>query len=327
VSEQMIEVDYGARSGASRVIGVVDDRDITVKDRIGYIGGSDAAAIVGVSAWKTPYQVYLEKVGEKAPDDLSGNERVYWGTVLEELVADEYAKRTESKIRRVNRLVRHSKYLFLGAHIDRDILNTDRILEVKTAGSGRDWGEAGTDEIPDHYLPQVLHYMLVTGAVACDVAVLIAGSDFRIYTVERNEEMIAYLLEQELEFWARVEERDPPEATSPDDAKLAYPLAHEGTVIAERPDYQSAYELTRINTQIKGLEANADVHKARLMARMGESGDTLVYGTKKIATWKSQAGRTSVDSKLLKANYPEAYEQCKKEGKPHRVFRLSKMEE
>ena len=62
------------------------------------IGGSDAAAVIGLSRWKSPFQVWLEKTGQTEPDDLSNNEYVYWGTVLEQAVADRFCELTGKKV-------------------------------------------------------------------------------------------------------------------------------------------------------------------------------------------------------------------------------------
>ena len=68
----------------------MEDRDIWMKLRNSGIGGSDAGVIAGLNRWKSPYQLWLEKTGQVEPEDLSDNEYVYWGTVLEQVVADSY---------------------------------------------------------------------------------------------------------------------------------------------------------------------------------------------------------------------------------------------
>jgi len=302
------------------------DTSIGVSDRMGYIGGSDAAVVSGLSPWKTPFELYLEKTGEKEQDDLDGNERVYWGSVLEAIVAREYARRTGQKVRRVKALIRDAEVPYLAVHIDRDILNSNGILECKTAGlrvAGH-WGESGTDEIAEYYLPQAQHTMMVTGAEFVDVAVLIGGNEFRLYHVDRDDEYIGLLRDTEIRFWQRVTDRDPPDPETIADAKLAW-QSGEGVVEGDDAAYDAAVHLQDYVDEIKHLTERADAEKLKLMSAMGDNGDTLTYDNRKIATWKEQKGRTTVDSQALKADYPETYESVKKEGAPFRVFRASKI--
>lgn len=299
------------------------DAEIGVKDRMSYIGGSDVPAILGISPWKSAFEVYLEKTAQKRPDDLSGIERVRWGTILEEIVAREYAERTGRSLRRVNRLIRSKSYPFMAAHIDRNVLNERGILECKTAGvmQAKYWGEEGTDQIPDHYLPQVMHYLYVTEADWCDVAVLIGGNDFRIYRIEKDEEYFAFLVEAELEFWARVVELVPPAVGNAAEAKMAWPRTKVGTVAADDEAYRAWKQLADVTRDVAVLEERSDELKAVMMAQMKDIGDTLVYDGKTLATWKEQKGRTSVDQKKLEKEFPEVYAACAKPGDPYRVFR------
>jgi putative phage-type endonuclease len=317
VSESEIE------SSADAVRQATSGDDTPVTDRQGYIGGSDAAVIAGLSPWKTPYELWLEKTGEEAPPDLSANERVYWGQVLEEIVAREYARRTGRKVRRQNKLLRHREYPFIAAHIDRDVLNELRILEVKTTDIGRadEWGEEGSDEIPDHYYCQVQHYLAVTGEAVCDVAVLIGGNRFRIYSVSRDEEFIAGLINLEREFWQHVTERRPPEPKSSDEANQMWPHGGEGRVRAGDQEMMLARELFDVRSRIKELESKRDRLETQLKTAMADIGEELFYGKTKLATWKTQK-RRSFDTKAFREANPDLYERYSEE-KELRVFRLS----
>jgi putative phage-type endonuclease len=172
-------------------------------DRKTYIGGSDAAAISGVSPWKTPLQVWLEKTGELEGADIGSIPAVHWGTVLEAVCAREYAELTGCKLRK-GKFTTHPKYPFIGGTPDRLVVGQRKLLEIKTtnAWSGQhDWGEVGTDAIPLPYLLQVSHYLALLDYDVADVAVLIGGSDFRIYTVRRDLELEEMLIDRERRFW------------------------------------------------------------------------------------------------------------------------------
>ncbi|MGN1152884.1 MAG: lambda-exonuclease family protein, partial [Candidatus Gastranaerophilaceae bacterium] len=104
----------------------------TVEERRNYIGGSDIAAVMGMSRWKTQLQLWLEKTGEVEPVDLSQVEAVQLGSELEEFVAQKFAKETGKQVRKQSKMYVHKDYPYMVAHIDRLITGTDEILECKT---------------------------------------------------------------------------------------------------------------------------------------------------------------------------------------------------
>lgn len=164
------------------------------------VGGSDVAAILGLSKYKSPYQLWLDKTGRSDLED-STIEPAYWGNMLEDIVAKEYAKRNGVKIQRVNATIRNPEHEWMIANIDRAIVNpdisgnvrikggkltTDRILECKTANQylAKLWGDEQSEQVPDYYLTQVQWYMGNTGASMCGLGVLIGGQKFRSYQVQ-----------------------------------------------------------------------------------------------------------------------------------------------
>jgi len=181
------------------------------------IGGSDIAAILGLlglSQFHTPYDIFLEKTSADTPAQEE-SDAMYWGTILEDVVAAEYQKRTGNRVQRVKQLLRHKNHDFAIANIDRAIVNpeiagtvrwkekegwltTNRILECKTANGfmANEWGEAGTDYVPDAYLLQCQWYLAVTQTDIADLAVLIGGNDYRIFTIARDNSLIDGLLEE-----------------------------------------------------------------------------------------------------------------------------------
>ena len=327
VSHPILE-DVEDTAARRKIDQVKTDAEIGVSDRAGYLGGSDAAVVCGLSPWKTPFELYLEKTGQKEPDDLSENERVQWGTLMEPFIAAEYAKRTGKKLRRVNRLIRDKQFGYLAAHIDRRILNENGVFEAKTVGvnAAKAWGRpAGSGEIAPYYLPQVHHYLMVTGAAFCDVAALIGGNEFRIYTVVRDDEYIGYLRQIELDFWQSVMSETMPEVRTEEDARLAWPTTqHDQEIEGSEASVMSQEQLLRVQANIEDLKEEESSLKALLMAEIGDAGDTLTYEGKKLATWKQQKGKKTVNLAVLLEEYPEAYARCLRTGNPYRVFRLKK---
>ena len=193
-------------------------------DRQKGVGSSDAPIITGDAprSWGDPIELlqrlYGEKTGLLDAADRPDNTLMEWGRRLEDVIADWYAEQTGHRVRRIGRL-HHPKHPWMAASLDRRTVGVKpaRLIEIKTAPYGGDeWGTPGTAEIPPHVLVQVMHQLAVSGHGVADVAVLLRGSDPRIYTVERDADFIADLIELEAEFMACV--RD---GRTPDYAGLA----------------------------------------------------------------------------------------------------------
>jgi len=267
------------------------DRAAFLAERLTGIGGSDAAAVLGFNPYKTPFQVYLEKRGEAEPEDLSNKAAVEWGNRLEDVVAAAYAEKTGTVVRRVNTLLRSDQHPFAIAHLDRRIVGVKKGLEVKTAGTWvaqtDAWGEPGTDQVPEPYIAQVQHYMAVTDYVEFDLAVLIGGQDFRIYTIPRDEEFIAGMMAAEAEFWAAVQSGNPPAAVTIADARRRFPVSKNVEIEATAEIAQAESTLRVVEAELKATKAMHDDLVGQIQGFMGEA-DTLTRGGIRIRTWKSQ---------------------------------------
>src|SRR6266550_3924413 len=228
------------------------------------IGGSDAPAVLGLSPWRTPFEVWAEKTGDLAVDEREPNEAMNWGTILERAILNEYSLRSGVETVEVG-LLRHPDNPWLIC--SPDAVAGGRIVEIKTTRSASGWGDQGTDEIPLHYLVQVHHNLIVSGAALADVAVLIAGSDFRLYHVEPDLTLHAQILDQEAAFWASVQALEPPAPKSVGDAVRRWGrMSHPGSVVAA-PEIVSTVEMLRaITAEMKDQEALSDELKMKIMA-------------------------------------------------------------
>lgn len=272
------------------------------------VGGSDASAIMGLSPFATPYTVWLEKTGRVAPEDISGKEAVYWGNVLEDVVAAEFAKRhPDMAVRRKNATLVSRERPWQRANVDRVVRDADGrmgVLEIKTAGAYRadDWAEG----IPDYYLPQPIHYLAVTGYEFFAVAVLIGGQTYREFTYERDEADIALLNEQEAAFWALVEQDAPP-AVSGADADAAA-LAHQHPGAGDEylqmldEDVPQIAALENVSAAIKKLEAEKRRLANELKAVIGDAKGIQTPAMR--VTWQ-RSEYAAFDAKAFKAANPE----------------------
>lgn len=284
------------------------------------IGGSDAAAIAGLNPWKSPIAVYLEKLGETQVGQID-NERMRIGRDLEDYVARRFSEATGFKVRRRNAILQHPEHDFMLANIDRQIVGKNEGLECKVTNSyaKKEWEQ----EIPLHYEIQCHHYMAVTGYSAWWIAVLIGNEKFVYKKIERDEEIINYLIQIEKDFWENhVLKREMP---APDGSKAAeeliknmYPESNPGTVL-ELNKFKS--KLQRLD-EIKYLMSKLDEEKKKIeqeiQIEMGENEIALI-GNRKV-TWKSYISNR-FDTKRFKNDYPELYEQYIKQSS-YRRFQI-----
>lgn len=182
-------------------------RDEWLALRSKYIGGSDAAAVVGLNPWVSPYSLWAEKTG-KLPC-FSGNLATEVGTYLEEFISKKFEAETGKKLRRVNQSFFNSEYPWAIANIDRDVIGEDAGVEMKSTDS-LNIKKFKNGEYPAHYYCQCVHYMAVTGKKRWYLAVLIGNREFKRFVIERDEEEIAALMAAEEDFFKHVQNNTPP---------------------------------------------------------------------------------------------------------------------
>jgi putative phage-type endonuclease len=172
------------------------------KIRMSGIGGSDVAAILGVSKWKTSLEVYLDKIYEPT-EDINVSDAIYWGNRLEPLIIDEFQVRTGKKCAIEPNTLRHPQYEFMLANLDARIVGENAILECKTAGQfmAKNWSKDGGENLPEEYMLQVAHYCAVANTDIAYVAVLIGGRDYRMYHYKRNLKLEEAMIKAEYNFW------------------------------------------------------------------------------------------------------------------------------
>lgn len=285
----------------------LQSREEWLEERRTGIGGSDAAAIIGLNPWRSPMDVYLDKIG-RGPDDAE-SEAAYWGNRLEAMVAEEFARRMGLKVHRVNALLRHPEHPFMLASIDRRVVGGG-ILECKTTSAWKrdQWDE---DRAPDQYIIQVQHYLAVTGEQQAWLAVLIGGQRFQIVPVERDEDVIENLTRAEAEFWHCVETRTPPAVDGSEACTQAiralYPEAEEGSSI-----FLSATDGSRLLADYKCAVADAKASAAEvdrlaneIKTLMGTAEAAYLPGDEKpCATWKNFT-QSRFDTKRFGKDHPD----------------------
>ena len=292
------------------------------------IGGSDAGVIMGLNPYKSRLSLWMEKTGQKGPDDLSENNAVYWGIKNEPNIADWFCEVTGKKVRRCGTL-QSMEHPWLIANVDRVVDGENAGLEIKTAGV-RQAGRWKDDELPDEYYCQCQHYMMVTGCDKWYVAVLIGGNDPRRKEVLRNEEFIKELFAKENAFWTTVEHNIMPEVDGLEDTKNALSIMYPTATPKSELELESTDELEELfrdyaeyKKTIKSLETLKTECENKIKARMGDN-ERCKIGEHK-ASWLNMPGRVTVDLKAFAEEMPEAYEAYKKYtkvGNPFRKFTM-----
>jgi len=296
------------------------DREAWLLERMTGIGGSDAAAVMGLSKWRTPLDVFLDKRGEGSP--VVENESMRWGTVLEPAIRQEYAERTGQVVRVPEAIIRHPQRPYMLATLD-GVTDSGRLLEIKTARNAEGWGEVGTSDIPEAYLIQVQHYLTVTALSVADVAVLISGSDFRIYEVPADPELQDLIVGAESSFWRMVEAGEPPPPKTAEDAMRRFRTVRPGASVTATQEIEDIVaNLARMRTAAAELEGMQDAHKALVMGFTGAAETLVDLKGNALVTWKQQKGAARFDTAAFKADSPDLYAEYVKAGEPTRRFLL-----
>lgn len=281
------------------------------------IGGSDMAAILGFNKYSDAVSIWLDKRGELPP--VEENEPMYWGTKLEEVVAQEFAKRTGWKVRNNNYTLQSIEHPYLLANIDREIVGIDAGLECKTANAfKRDEWEG--DEVPTSYYIQCQHYMAVTGKSSWWIACLLGGNTFIYKEIPRNEEVIEAIIREGKTFWDMVENGTMPAVTGSESSSEALKMIYgkSNQQVVELDDVAVNYINQYNNAKAKIKEATEVKDEAEniLKSLLGENEVGTVRGFK--VTWKMRKGASRFNAKQFQADHPELYKQYMVKGEDTR---------
>lgn len=302
---------------------LVSTRDMSREDwlqvRKQGIGSSDAATAVGLNPYQSPLELWMVKTGRDQdlpkPDPEDTSSPLYWGHVLEPVVAEHYARKTGNKVRRLNAVLQHPDpdKAWMLANLDYTVVGNDavQILECKTAGEfgARLW----RDGVPEYIQCQVQHQLAVTGKQAADVCVLLCGQDLQVFRIERDEEVIERLIALERAFWHHVETDTPPEADGSDSAGRALQALYPrdaGTVLDLSGDAALCGdfdELLDIRERLSRLQTRESTLKQRIQQTMGDA-SKAVFPSGEVS-WKRSQDSTVLDSKRLLQDQPDLLSQ------------------
>lgn len=295
------------------------------------IGGSDASTVLGINPWKSRLQLYHEKVDEITTETLNNNNiRFKLGHVLEPMIAEEYYIKTGREIFSRPQKI-HPLYPFMVGNIDREIAKSENstpgILEIKTKGAFINWEG---DEIPPYYHIQIQHYMAVYGYTWGSFAVLDFNKFEVIITdVERDDEFIKNLINEEAKFWDLVQNKTPPiiELTKSCADFLKECYSKSKSIIINLSENLMA---THYATELKIAKESIKYYKKSelecetfFMNELKEAEKAIGDGY--TITWKNDKDSTKFDMDKFKFENPQIYKKYLEPKKGSRRF-LSKFD-
>ncbi len=299
----------------------MENKQEWLRERKSYIGGSDLGAICGLNPYRTALDVYLDKTSDDMSEET--NAAMRWGNLLEEAVARAYSEDTGYTVTIEPNTIYHPKYSFLGANIDRWVGDKEYVLECKTAGftKAKEWGDSGTDQIPESYLIQVAYYAAICDMPKVDIAVLIGGQDFRIYTYERNKELEEKLIKIACNFWHNhIEKRIPPKCVNTKDTFNLFPQSHHHEIVAESNILEKWEELKAAKEEEVRIQSTIEKLKTNIQEFMQDYEVLRDVNGNVIATWKNTAPRSFFDVKKFKDEAKELYLKYISHVKQSRMF-------
>lgn len=297
-------------------------------DRMKYIGGSDIAAVIGVSPWRTPYDLWLDKSrprqdGPARPRDPKAR-GVRWEAVVAEMLVERLEEDGHTvEIVASNRRYKDADLPFLAAEIDFEIRldGEDEItnVELKTVHPfklKRDgWGDSGSDQMPTHYTAQVAHGLGVTRRRQGMLAALFGADELRVYPVVPEPHVIEYLRNRALQFWANnVLAGVAPAPINLHDLAAMYPRELEGgePLLADANLTELALRMRAIEREIKAREAEAEAIEFQIKRAMKDAVALVLPNGKTAAEWKLREGK-ALDHDLLKETVgTKVYRDCHK---------------
>ena len=293
-----------------------------LRERKNYLGGSEIAIICGIPSFnRTALDVYLDKTSDDIAEDT--NSAMHWGNLLEDVVAKAYAEDTGYDVEIEPNTIYHPSMKFLGANIDRWVGDREYVLECKTAGFNRskEWGDLGTDQIPESYLVQVAYYAAICDVPKVDIAVLIGGNDFRIYKYARNRELEDKLIKIACNFWHNyIEKRIPPKCSNTRDTFNLFPQSNHHEIVAESNIMQKLEELKEAREEESRIQSTIEKLKTDIQEFMQDYDILIDNNGNVIATWKNTAPRSLFDLKKFKEEAKEMYLKYTSYSKQSRVF-------
>lgn len=286
-----------------------------------HLGSSDVAAILGVDPFKNAYDVWLEKTGKVDSSDIS-SEAAEIGNALETGILN-LAERKLGRILRNQYRSAKDRGLPLGANIDGLVIASNEPIDAKTSGiTGPlfgNWGDEGTDQVPDHIITQAHVHMLCVDKEICHIAAVLGGRGFQLFQVPEDKELRNIICEKAIEFWEKHVQADVPPANVTPSALMIKRIIREPNSVVDVPD-ELVQKWLDAQQAKRDAEKMCDAAQAEVLAALGQAEcGNCSFGQ---VTYFEQS-RSGIDAKALKDQLPEIAAQFANITK-YRVARFKK---
>jgi len=269
------------------------------------IGGSEAAAAIGVHPSVTPFDLYRHKVLNDPWPVSTSDFNLWLGHMMEPVAAAAFTRETGIELEEDDQHFKHPEHEFMLGSIDRKVVGKREGVELKawSEHSKPMWGETGTDDVPIGVLCQAIHYLIVTGFDVWHVGALL-GTEFRHYTIVPTQNLIDMVIEKEAEMWRYVTDRVPPPPINLEDLKKLYKRAKPGHFMTATADgvelHKQIYDAKQL---LKTAKEDVEALEFKVKETMKTAG-TMIHPdnpTKKLFSWNDHSKRVA-NTKAMKTD-------------------------
>lgn len=319
---------------------------IVERDRSTFLGGSDAAAVMGLSPWSTPVELWMQKTGRQALEKITPQRQRMFdrGHKLEPFIRDMVIGKLEDMGVQVDLIACNERYhdpehAFMSCEIDFELRLTGAVeiggsliqfdgehinadAKSVTGFARKKWGETDTEDVPIEYAAQFMFGLMVTGRRYCLVAALRSFDDVDIFWTVRDDETIAAMRPKLVEFWVDCVQADTaPDPLRFDDIKHLFPLDNGQPIEATDEIADKVAQLREIKARIKQWEESEEELKLEIGEFISPNA-LLLHRGREIASWKGQSD-TRLDIDAFRSAHPDLFAQFAR-TKTVRVLRLKK---
>lgn len=280
-------------------------------DRTKHLGGSDAAAVMGLSPWATPMQVWRLKTGRTVDSIDAKRAKIFRrGHLLEPVILEMGSDRLQEMGLEVEPVCRNERYHdpehpFLSVEIDAEFILTGEVeingtrvvfdrepvnCDAKSVHgfASKKWGAEDTEDLPIEYAAQFMTGLMVRGRRYCVVFAMLGMDHVGIYWVVRDDATIAAMRAKLVSFWFDHVLADvPPDPIAYDDITCIFPMDDGQSVEATPEIAQKVAKLASVRSSLTVLKAQEEFLKFDIADFISPHA-VLTYKGKKIASWKGQ---------------------------------------